>query len=330
MRKLPRYLKSIGITTRLRKQFSQNTIMKILKNPAYAGDFAWNKTFFEKIEGKKRTFENEPERWIVIKDHHEPIISRPIFDAVQEKIKNRSGKLTKHNNAEYLFTNLIHFTPCDMTLEGWCKTRDNGVVERYYRCNRWKRGRDIETEYCKECKVKSIRQEIIEPFLIMQMKKLKNKLPEIKRIVDEVKRETGPDLENLIRNEKSLYSNLQILEGQEKTLIEQFKESKIDKKNFAEKFEIISSKQNKIGAELNNIRVERSNQQLAEADTNFTKDIIERFDDYFEAADINEKKNLIGAIFKQVKIGHDGKVEIIFRLPIGKFEAHVEPKLMAA
>ncbi len=63
---------------------------KILRNPVYTGDMVQGKT--SKISFKsKNVTENPKEQWIVIRDTHEAVVSRELFDEVQKVRKERRG-----------------------------------------------------------------------------------------------------------------------------------------------------------------------------------------------------------------------------------------------
>ena len=76
-------------TSRYMKDWSYTVIMRLLKNEKYCGDLVQQKTFTpDYLTHSKKRNKGEME-YVVIRDHHEPIISREVFDAVQEEIKRR-------------------------------------------------------------------------------------------------------------------------------------------------------------------------------------------------------------------------------------------------
>ncbi len=72
--------------------WSLNTIKRILKNPTYTGCLVQGKE--QKISYKSKKMIHMPkERWIIIPDTHEAIISKEDFASVQEKMKKRRKKM---------------------------------------------------------------------------------------------------------------------------------------------------------------------------------------------------------------------------------------------
>lgn len=69
-------------------KWSKHTIEKILRNEKYVGTVTAMKTIT--VQHKRKKNEGEENKY-VIEDNHPPIITREIFDAVQEEISRRSN-----------------------------------------------------------------------------------------------------------------------------------------------------------------------------------------------------------------------------------------------
>ena len=118
-RKVLNWLNSIGFKSRQGKPVVLSTIYTVLKNPYYCGSF-------EYPVGSGT--------WYQV--NHQSIISKELFDKVQERLaiisKSRPG--TK----EFDFTKLIYCGVCGsgVTAEEKFKRQDNGVIRRYvyYHC----------------------------------------------------------------------------------------------------------------------------------------------------------------------------------------------------
>ena len=85
VRKIKKYLESHGIKTVTGKdEWSTSTIDRMLSNEKYAGDVLMQKTYTpDFLTGKKEKNRGQVEMYLV-KDAHEAIIDREIFDKVQE------------------------------------------------------------------------------------------------------------------------------------------------------------------------------------------------------------------------------------------------------
>ena len=62
-------------------KWTPQAILRILKNPMYAGDLVHN--IYNKPSYKnKRVVKNQPENWHIVKNSHTPIVSREDFEMV--------------------------------------------------------------------------------------------------------------------------------------------------------------------------------------------------------------------------------------------------------
>lgn len=66
-------------------KWTPQAILRILKNPMYAGDLVHN--IYNKPSYKnKRVVKNQPENWHIVKNSHTPIVSREDFEMVGQKL----------------------------------------------------------------------------------------------------------------------------------------------------------------------------------------------------------------------------------------------------
>ena len=101
-------LNSRGITTKLSgSKWHSANVQNILKNEKYTGDALLQKTFITDCITKKSRKNNGELPMYLVKNHHEPIISRADFNRVQEEMARRSAKrviadkLTKTEQGKY-------------------------------------------------------------------------------------------------------------------------------------------------------------------------------------------------------------------------------------
>ena len=89
---IAKQLREEGVqTSRYMKDWSYTVIMRLLKNEKYCGDLVQQKTFTpDYLTHSKKRNKGEID-YVVIKDHHEPIVSREVFEAVQEEITRRKN-----------------------------------------------------------------------------------------------------------------------------------------------------------------------------------------------------------------------------------------------
>jgi len=143
-----------GLPTRKGAKWSSDTVRKILMNPAYVGDVVWNRNStgqFHKVTAERtlgiprlRNWRPNPkEDWIVRQDMHEPIIDRQMFDAVQQRLKDRFfQRAPKRNGGKFLFSSIVHCARCGAPMCGRTlrrKVRDGWHEAIYYSCSSYQR-----------------------------------------------------------------------------------------------------------------------------------------------------------------------------------------------
>lgn len=106
--------------TRWEKQDAENgryvwdfsVIKDILKNPVYCGDIASQKYEYKFKVGAIR--EKSADEWIIVRNTHEPIVSREDFELVQRKVRQRQRTLKTGDYS--LFAGLIKCGECGKAL----------------------------------------------------------------------------------------------------------------------------------------------------------------------------------------------------------------------
>ncbi len=83
-------LNAMGAKPRRAEQFGRTSVMKILRNPVYAGKIVWNRKMrARRGTGEARTIKTVPaprENWIIADGIHPPIIPESLFGRTQERI----------------------------------------------------------------------------------------------------------------------------------------------------------------------------------------------------------------------------------------------------
>ncbi|MDK0291586.1 recombinase family protein [Salmonella enterica] len=152
-----------------RDKFSKSTIRAILLNPVYVGDFYYNKRR-KTTSGKRK--KNEENDWIIVKNRHEPIIDRELFNEVQELLKSKArGKGTFNPNkaaTKHLLTGLLTCS-CGNTFNGNPKYNNAGKKYEYYYCS----GRQRHSRAF--CDAKGLRVDKVDPLVISTLEDVVSK-----------------------------------------------------------------------------------------------------------------------------------------------------------
>lgn len=111
--KLKRILFNEGLrSARAKAEMSKSQMQRVLTNPIYFGDFNWKSQYY--------------------KGKHQPLISKELFDKVQEQMGFiKRSKLTKHS---FAFTNTMTCGHCGCSITAEEKRKKSGKTYIYYHC----------------------------------------------------------------------------------------------------------------------------------------------------------------------------------------------------
>ena len=135
---IARELGEEGITPLNNKEWQNTVILRIIRNEKYCGDLVQKKTYTPDFLSHEKKYNRGQEEFIVIKDHHAPIISRELFDKANRILDSRSlsqlGKV-KHSN-RYPFSGKIKCGCCGSGYVARYKTRKDGSRYKSWRCQK--------------------------------------------------------------------------------------------------------------------------------------------------------------------------------------------------
>jgi DNA invertase Pin-like site-specific DNA recombinase len=118
--------------------WTRQAVLDILRNPVYTGCLPWNRRRrgkYHRLTGgrvakaTRGQRDNDREDWVVTEGTHEPLVSRELFERVQDRLAgNRGGRLRAAARG-YLLSGLLVCGHCGRTLRG----QANGE-NLFYRC----------------------------------------------------------------------------------------------------------------------------------------------------------------------------------------------------
>ena len=133
---IARELREEGIEPMRVKEWQNTVILRVIRNEKYCGDLVQKKTYTPDFLSHEKKYNRGQEEFVIIKDHHEPIISRELFDKanriLDEKSLSQEGK-AKHSN-RYPFSGKIKCGRCGASYVARYKTRKDGSKYKAWRC----------------------------------------------------------------------------------------------------------------------------------------------------------------------------------------------------
>lgn len=123
-------------TSTYMKQWSSTVILRVLRNEKYCGDLVQKKTYTPSYLNHEKKYNNGEEDFIIIRNHHEPIISREMFEKTQQELNKRSPSdidKSKYSN-RYCLSGKIKCANCQSSYVARTKKKDGEIVYKYWRC----------------------------------------------------------------------------------------------------------------------------------------------------------------------------------------------------
>ena len=136
---IARFLTRKGYRTyRGSNKWKSNTVIKILKNEKYMGDLVQKKTYTPDFLSHEKKSNKGAVPLITIRYHHEPIISREIWNLTQDRLRRNNKHATGesgHSN-RYVFSGKIKCGQCGSSFVGRFKYLKDGTKIRRWSCGK--------------------------------------------------------------------------------------------------------------------------------------------------------------------------------------------------
>lgn len=115
-----------------RYEWNLYTVKKILSDELYIGNNICNRAPVISFKAKKQT-RNPKSEWIRVEGTHEAIISKDVFDRVQQQIANRRRQ--QKDGTTQIFAGLVKCADCGWTMR--FGRQSNGTHPGYYACGKY-------------------------------------------------------------------------------------------------------------------------------------------------------------------------------------------------
>ena len=218
------------------------TVSRILKNEMYTGTL---------IQGTKKMLNYKvhkqvdvpKENWIVVENHHEPIIDRETFDMVQDIIKRDTRIKNDGTGDVSLFAGFIKCADCQRAMNK--KTTNNKIKTYfYYVCNTYRKKQNG------ACTKHTIRSDYLEKVVLESIKLQIDVIAEMEKALEKINKSPSRNLynANIERMLQSKSNELEKYKKLKKSIYEDWKlgviskEEYLDYKNDYERAELETEK----------------------------------------------------------------------------------------
>ncbi len=216
---IARELNGLNIQGKLGGEFIHSSVKRILSNEKYVGDLIQQKYYTEDYLSHKQQKNNGKKEFIVIKDHHQPIISRQIWDEIQIKLNQNIEKRKEHiGYSENVWVGKLFCGYCGGKYRRKKIPTKDGDFRLVFMCqNNHERGK----AGCENGKY--IRQEVLEDIFMTALRELSNDHSNKEFIEILIKNlEKSLDLDNSKKILEDLYSQLNKIEVKQTKLLDLF------------------------------------------------------------------------------------------------------------
>lgn len=134
---IARELREAGYKTyRGNPKWSNSHIIKLLRNEKYVGDLVQKKTFTPDYLSHAKKYNHGEEELIVLRNHHEPIIDRELWNLVQSELAKRNphGACSAGHSNRYVFSGKIKCGDCGASFVCRKKIRKDGTQYKRWSC----------------------------------------------------------------------------------------------------------------------------------------------------------------------------------------------------
>ena len=125
-----------GLRPKRVKLWSATVILRALRNEKYVGDLCQKKTFTPNYLTHAKKYNRGNEEMVYLKDHHEPIIDRDLWNRTQEELLRRAPTeemKSKHSN-RYWCSGKLYCGMCGQRYVSRTKKLKNGTTYKAWRC----------------------------------------------------------------------------------------------------------------------------------------------------------------------------------------------------
>lgn len=177
MKNIVEYLDSKGLKNSLGGKMNLNCISRLLQNRRYIGEYRYKD--------------------IITPDGMPALISKELFDAVQERLKTNKRAPAMHKaEDDYLLTTKLYCGDCESFMVGESGTSHTMKKYHYYKC--------VSAKKRKGCKKKAIKKDWIEDTVLSEVKEFLNDNLKIDKLIRIILEEYSKENTNIPRLEKDL------------------------------------------------------------------------------------------------------------------------------
>lgn len=287
--KVMRRLNNMNVKTKDGNSFTQLAVGKLMRREMIAGMFVYNRGYT--LRGKSLI--RPQEEWIIIENHHEPIIDKDTFKRLQNVITARKTSGKQADNERWLLTGIVECTHCGRPMFGRYRKKPSGKEYFHYVCSSYMKRA--------ECFHHFIDRDLLENTVIDYLMDAKNFSGKSEEIIS-----TDAQTEDIILQ---LKAGLRRLDIKMQRQIELFEDTDINKEDFRKARDRIQSERTDIEE-----RLEEAEKATKSALENEFFKFVGSMKNELKSKDRGEQKNALRQLVKTVEVTNSSLIHIEVRL----------------
>ena len=215
------------------KYWTYSTIHKMLKNEMYIGNMVQNR-HFRSMHGKAQKLPES--EWIIVKNTHEPIIDKEVWDSVQEQLKATARNLDLKTKSDVnIFAGKIKCGDCGRSM---CKTswKSKTGKKTYFTCSTYKR------YGINECSAHTVQMKILEEIILNDFNKILESVHNLKQMIEENTKEVKKSQISISAQIERAESEMTKIQNNKLESYQDYKDGIISKEDFTEYSKMCESK----------------------------------------------------------------------------------------
>lgn len=277
-----------GKRTRKGDLWAPTSIKRILTSPTYYGELVYNKrsnTFRGELK------RNPKEKYIQGTGTHEPLVTKEMFNRVQEIIKEQAGTMPV-SRSKYLLTGIIYCELCGSRMQGHLSRKNHN----YYMCNGHAHKGNT------KCTGNNIRVDSLEGMIVDNLKRLSVDKNRLKEALKDTSLTNSTDASAMGERLRVLRVQLATVQTKRERIFELFEGCHINKTEFLERKNLIEQEENTTKKEMEGLKGRLNSGDSDAYDLDATIGLFKDIKEVYDELDITDRKELIRNLVTDIKV----------------------------
>ncbi|MBY9077135.1 recombinase family protein [Paenibacillus sp. HN-1] len=287
------------------QKWHDSSIRLILTNRHYTGDLVQGRSTvdskdkkFLQDNGYKKRHKIDESKWIVIPNHHEPLITREQFEAVQEKMKQKAVRVLRGRGRKSLFARVAFCADCGAGMN-FKNDRKSYVCSTYQK------------NTAKKCSSHIIKHDTLKQVVLSQLTDLLEHSLNMKSLVDVTIQRAGIKKNNAVKELDKVQREISKLDTELVQLTRKWTSGDIDRDMFNACCTAVKNERQTLEERAARLQTEIAHEHDTESRVSAFKAELMKFA-ALEVSNEEILRDMIHKMINRVDVHEDGSIEISY------------------